>query len=166
MGELKLIKISSLKSLIIGSYIWNTKKFGKALVGAPIRFSITQDKTNYKWIKCGAGAREGSKVLFSKILKQTITQPLPLFFALLLYFWNSNNICSPPVCVHPMTQKLLNLIKEWGNIGKCLMISTCLMINGPILPSNIRFSNIPLDYWTYFGLIHDNKFGLHGAFFA
>jgi hypothetical protein len=39
-------------------------------------------------------------------------------------------------------------------------------MNGPILPSYIRFSNIPLDCWTYFGLIHDDKFGLHGVFFA
>jgi hypothetical protein len=32
--------------------------------------------------------------------------------------------------VNPMTQKLLNLVQEWENVGKYSMISTCLMMSG------------------------------------
>jgi hypothetical protein len=41
MGELKQIKILSLKSLIVNSFTSNTKKFCKALIDAPIGFLIT-----------------------------------------------------------------------------------------------------------------------------
>jgi hypothetical protein len=57
--------------------------FCKALVGALIRFLITQNG-----LKIGtyeAGIREGSRAIFSKCFKQTITHPFPMFSALLLY---------------------------------------------------------------------------------
>ncbi len=36
---------------------------------------------------------------------------------------------------YSITQKLHNLVKEWGNIEKCLVISMCLMMDGFTLTS-------------------------------
>jgi hypothetical protein len=83
MGELKHIKISNLNFLVVTSlHIWNVKKFCKTLVDAHIRFLIIQ--TIFKMRKYGARIKEGSRVFFSKKLKQTIMHSLSMFFALLL----------------------------------------------------------------------------------
>ncbi len=44
IGELKWIRTSSLKSYSLHLCLWNRKKFCKALVGAPIKFQIIQNK--------------------------------------------------------------------------------------------------------------------------
>jgi hypothetical protein len=46
----------------------------------------------------------GLELFFSKKLKQTITCPLPVFSAMLLYFRRSKNIRNAP---------LLSMLKEW-----------------------------------------------------
>ncbi len=47
-----------------------------------------------------------------------------------------------------MTQKLLNLVKEWGNIKHCLMISICLVMSGFILNC---FSHLKLALTVFWG---------------
>jgi len=68
MGKFKQIKISTLKSLIIVVCIWNTKKFCKSPVGAPI-----QVLNHSKWIKIeedmGLKLERNLELFFSKILK-------------------------------------------------------------------------------------------------
>jgi hypothetical protein len=61
MGELKQIRVSRFKSLIIASLPMEYKKvkFCKAIVGAPIRFSTSQ--TRLKMRKIWAGTREGHR---------------------------------------------------------------------------------------------------------
>ncbi len=58
MGELKQIRVSSFKSLIVASLPLEYKKAKscKALVGAPIRFSTTQ--TGLKMRKIRVGSRD------------------------------------------------------------------------------------------------------------
>ncbi len=46
---------------------------------------------------------KGLELFFSKKLKQTITCPLPVFSAMLLYFQHSKNTCNAP---------LLSMLKE------------------------------------------------------
>jgi hypothetical protein len=46
----------------------------------------------------GLKLESGLKTFFSKKLKQTIAYPLVVFFALLLYFSHSKNICNPTIC--------------------------------------------------------------------
>jgi len=62
----------------------NIKKFCKALVDAPIRFLIIQNRLKMK--KYGGESIEEYKNIFSKKLKETITYPLLVFLVLLLYF--------------------------------------------------------------------------------
>jgi hypothetical protein len=95
ISDLQHIKILSLKSPILHFCLWKTKKFCKALVGTPIRFKISQDERE----RYGAGTKEGSRDIFSNLLKQTITRRLSVFSGLLLYFCHSKNLCNPPICV-------------------------------------------------------------------
>jgi hypothetical protein len=46
-------------------------------------------------------------------------------FYVALLNWHSKKIVAFHFA-HPMTQKSLNLVKEWKKIGKCLMIGICL----------------------------------------
>jgi hypothetical protein len=95
ISELQHIKILSLKSSILYFCLQKTNKFYKALVGTPIRFLITQNKRE----RYEAITKEGSKDIFSNLLKQTITCPLYVFSGLLLYICHSKNLCNPLVCV-------------------------------------------------------------------
>jgi hypothetical protein len=82
MGELKHIRISSLKSLIVASLAPESEEACKALVGAFIRFLIPQNGLKTRKI-LGWNYRGVSSFFFKK-LKQTITHRV--FSKLLLYF--------------------------------------------------------------------------------
>jgi hypothetical protein len=49
MCELKQLRISSLKSLMVAFFcLWNTKTFYKAIIGGPIKFEITPNRIKMK----------------------------------------------------------------------------------------------------------------------
>jgi hypothetical protein len=77
---------------------------------------------------------------------------------LLLCFWCSKNICKLLVCLSN-NKKLLNLVEEWKNIKKCLMIlsykckiATNLSTNVTITPNakfmlrKTKFSTFTLNF--------------------
>jgi hypothetical protein len=66
----------------------------------------------------GTGTREKSRVIFPNLLRQTIIHPLPVFM----------NVCILPVCVHDTEIPQIWLMNE-ENIGKCLVISMCLVMS-------------------------------------
>jgi hypothetical protein len=73
--------------LLLHICFWNTKKFCKALVGAPIKFKITQNKLKMRKIRRYEFiTKEGSRAIFSKTLKQSITHYFLVFSTLFLYF--------------------------------------------------------------------------------
>jgi len=84
-----------------------------------------------------------ARAIFSKKLKQTITHPLPMFSVLLLYFWSSKNICSPPDC---MSNDTKNCSIWFRNV---LMIDMCLVMGGSNLPDPdqnlVWFSELELE---------------------
>jgi hypothetical protein len=82
MGELKTNSYFELE--IFDLCLWNTMKYCKA----------------HQVLSCSKTYEEdiglALEIYLEQNLKQTITHPtLPV---LLLYFWSSNNICSPSVC--------------------------------------------------------------------
>jgi hypothetical protein len=63
-------------------------------------------------------SRKGSRAIFSKKLKQTITYPLSVFS-------DTQKTFVTLQFAHPMTQELPILLKEEENIGNCSVIITC-----------------------------------------
>ncbi len=100
-------------------FFWNTKKFFKDLIVAPIRVLIIQNRLG----RYGAGTREGEPSWdtgcnFSNFLKQTITRPHSLFSVFPLYFWWWKNIFSSPICAFnetKITQFGQRMRKIWGD---------------------------------------------------
>jgi hypothetical protein len=74
--------------------LWNTKKFSKALIGTPIRFLITKNEE----------LASDLELFFSKKLKQTISQPLPVLLRG-SFTSNAQRTFVALQFAHPMTQK-------------------------------------------------------------
>jgi len=117
MGELKQIKIFELKIFDHCIFVsWNTKKFCKALIGTHIKFWI-------KWTKnekdMGSETTKRSIAIF-QIFFEANHYSLSLFLCFLCCSFISDAQRTFKVLqfAHSMTQKLLNLVKEWGKYCK------------------------------------------------
>jgi hypothetical protein len=96
-------------------YLQNAKEFCKALVGTPIEFLIIQNRL--KWGKYGTRTKEGleiffqffwsklSFIIFSCFMLSSFIFKVEFFFVALQF-------------AYQMTQKSLNLVKEWGKYWK------------------------------------------------
>ncbi len=108
----------------------NTKKFCLYLVGTSIRFKSL--KMNLKWERQEAWTRKRSGAIFSKVLKHLSLIILLCFLCCSFTSDSEKQIVTFQLCIQWHKNSSICWRNE-ENIGKCLIIDTCLMMGDSTL---------------------------------